>query len=547
MKAKEKYTQLVYKTLDIPPPETWSDIENNGGRKTQITIGRTVPASVKGAVVKITNTRLDQVEKLLKRDDLHYENYRYIEKENFQSFAEFKEFYKKADLSNYLNYLKNKVPKLFEFLTQEQIIVRLPIPDFWKHVYITGGTGSGKSEIIRHLIYSGFLLFHQNYKASVVVIDPHGDLIKRILQTSLLQISDELVLIDPHLKEGYTPTLNPFDIKDKSETNIDIVTQELVGVFKELLRGKSELTLQMETLLSPCIATLLRIGGRSLIDLQNFMHKDTNKDLVKRGLESPNEAHRHFFKTAFEWSNYEITKRSIFTKIQSLLNFSTFSNLITGPNTIDLEEILSKGKFVLFNLSKGELGEIASEAYGRFLIASLQALAIKRAKLPESERIPVHLFIDECQNYISPTMNKILTESRKYGLHLILAQQRIGQMPANLKDEILSNTQIKITGINGENTYSAIAKNTDLEKEELERLRKYHFFVSNKGHPSFKSEPIKIPKEDEIAEDPEFFERICTAQVENYYRPTKKQPVEAVKEAGENKRKYDPQNLPKDW
>jgi hypothetical protein len=56
--------------------------------------------------------------------------------------------------------------------------------------------------------------------------------------------------------------------------------------------------------------------------------------------------------------------------------------------------------------------------------------------------VPVHLFIDEFQNYIAPSIAEILSESRKFGLHLTMAQQYLGQrMDAEFRRGILANTR----------------------------------------------------------------------------------------------------------
>jgi hypothetical protein len=42
--------------------------------------------------------------------------------------------------------------------------------------------------------------------------------------------------------------------------------------------------------------------------------------------------------------------------------------------------------------------------------------ALKRAKIPESERKPFYLYVDEFQNYVSASFESILSEARKYRL-----------------------------------------------------------------------------------------------------------------------------------
>ena len=45
---------------------------------------------------------------------------------------------------------------------------------------------------------------------------------------------ERLVYINPLLNESYSPTINLFEITDKSEQNISKVAQIILGVFKSI-------------------------------------------------------------------------------------------------------------------------------------------------------------------------------------------------------------------------------------------------------------------------------------------------------------------------
>ena len=96
-----------------------------------------------------------------------------------------------------------------------------------------------------------------NRDSSLILMDPHGDLSEEIVNLRIsIKWKSRLVYINPYMSKKRIPTFNPFDLHDRSEENIDLLTQELVRVFKELL--PNHLSLQMEAVLTPCIATILR-------------------------------------------------------------------------------------------------------------------------------------------------------------------------------------------------------------------------------------------------------------------------------------------------
>ena len=210
------------------------------------------------------------------------------------------------------------------------------------------------------------------------------------------------------------------DWRDTGPQNIDIAAQSMVEAFKQILRNTT-LTLQMEALLIPCISVLLKRRGSTLLDLQRFMNDHRNGDLVRLGERSDNPAQRLFFRDRFFEKTFDATKASIATKIQSLLNSRTFFHLTVGESTLDIGEVLDSRSLLIFNLAKGKLGPETSEAFGRFVLALMQSAILKRAQSAKAARVPVHLFIDEFQNYIAPSIAEILSESRKFGLHLTIA------------------------------------------------------------------------------------------------------------------------------
>ena len=128
-------------------------------------------------------------------------------------------------------------------------------------------------------------------------------------------------------------------------------------------------------------------------------------------------------------------------------------------------------KLVIFNLSKGKLGVEAMPAFGKFLVAMLQGLALRREAMPEVARVPTHLIIDECHNLIAPAIEEMPKESRKYALHLTLAQQTIGdKMSSELLNTVMTNTEVKITGLNDKKCLDTMAAKTYTDPAMLYRL-----------------------------------------------------------------------------
>jgi hypothetical protein len=349
-----------------------------------------------------------------------------------------------------------------------------------QNIYITGATWMGKSELMKRLAY----MYMNIPWISLVIIDPHGDLSKEIMSLRITRREkDRLIYLDPFLSKNSTRVINPFEIYDRDENGIGLFTQELVGVFKELL--PSHLTLQMEAILTPCIATLLRSATGSLSELQRFMDDARNHDLLVQGSRSPNPNHATFFQQAFRKPEYRVTKQSIYTRIQSLLNHMAFHRLTDGKSTVNLRQCVDKGKIILLNLSQGRMWAEMSSTVGKFIIAQLTGIAMRRSDKPIFLRTPTYLLVDEFHNYMTGSISKILAETRKYGLHLVASHQSLSQLSSKwLKDSMLGNSHVKLVGGNSPTTLSTLAKEMGIPLAQLQSINKFEFMAqSGNGKP----------------------------------------------------------------
>jgi len=65
--------------------------------------------------------------------------------------------------------------------------------------------------------------------------------------------------------------------------------------------------------------------------------------------------------------------------------------------------------------------------------------AMSRADIPAEERSPFYLYVDEFQNFATDSFATILSEARKYGLNLTVANQYISQMSEEVRNAVFGN------------------------------------------------------------------------------------------------------------
>jgi TraM recognition site of TraD and TraG len=115
-----------------------------------------------------------------------------------------------------------------------------------------------------------------------------------------------------------------------------------------------------------------------------------------------------------------------------------------AESTINFRAGMDARKIFLIKLSKGLLSERGARFLGMLLTSRLFAAALSRADTAPHLRVPCHVYLDEFQNLVSPAIEGMLAESRKYGLRLTLANQNLAQLPSDLSQSVLTNCGTKI-------------------------------------------------------------------------------------------------------
>ena len=402
----------------------------------------------------------------------------------------------------------NTLPILDPF--EDNFYTLLPKEERYKHTYITGQSGSGKSELLKTLLIKDI----ERNDISIILLDPHGDLALDLAK--MVKDKERLILIDPSLDASKTPTINLFELENKSKENVIKVSKMISSVIKSI-NSDENFSGSMEDVIDNCIPILLRKESSDFFELHRFMNDNRNTELVELGKRSPSNLEKEFFQDEFKSSKQ--SRDAVKRRVKKLLNDSIFSNLMNGKNTINLEkEMNTKGKIIIFRIPKSKMLD-TYKYYAKFILGLIQIIALKRADSPEISRVHTHLYIDEFHNFITPTIEEILTESRKYKLFLNLAHQSISQLKSSdLKDIILSNTNVKIIGNNSNKTLEAINKTLNQKLEDVEKLQVGEFYIKagNKDLIKVKNSERLLDNKEDI--NSEKWNESIEYQLENYYR-----------------------------
>lgn len=303
--------------------------------------------------------------------------------------------------------------------------------DRMRHMYILGKTGVGKSTLM-------YNMFMQDVEAGngCCIVDPHGDLVEEILKNFPKNRVNDLVILDP------TDLTFPFafNILDSSLIDSkDLVVAGVIDVFKKLY-GFSWGP-RMEYILRNALMVLVEAKGQTLLSLQRFLvEEDFRRQLVKQ-VQDP------IVKKFWEEEFAALDKKSktefvapILNKVGQFMSVSYIRNILGQVKSkVDFFWMMNKQKVVLIKLPKGQLGEENATLLGSMMLTFLQLQVMRRQSLASEDRKSFYLYVDEFQNFATSSFEVLLSEARKYGLGLIVANQFLSQLEESIREALLGN------------------------------------------------------------------------------------------------------------
>lgn len=297
-----------------------------------------------------------------------------------------------------------------------------------RHMYVIGGTGSGKTTKLQYEIVQDM-----NNGKGVAIIDPHGDMAETILHQVPPERIQDVVYFNPDDLE-YPIGLNLLELIPNLKGNEllrekDIITENVVSIFRKIFSEDDSGGHRIEYVLRNTIHTALTVEGATLFTILKLLQNNTFRKEVIKKLEDED--------LIDFWKN-ELGKAGDMQKVKMAagitakigrFNANASARLILSQkkSTIDFEDIMDSGKILICNFSKGLLGEDVAELFGIAILAKLQLASLRRARVAQSERRAFYLYVDEFQNFATPSFVQLLSEARKYRLFLTIAEQSTSQ------------------------------------------------------------------------------------------------------------------------
>ena len=361
-----------------------------------------------------------------------------------------------------------------------------------RHVYIIGQTGAGKSGLLELFALSD--IFHSQGYA---IIDPHGDFAINNMKFIPGSRLNDVVYFNP-ADTAYPLGFNPLEVTNPNQkTNI---SSEVIGVLKRMF-GDSWGP-RLEYILRYTILALLDRPETTMLDITRML---TDKNFRKETLGYCRDTVvLQFWNVEFaSWNDKFVAEAvaPVLNKVGAFTANPIIRNIIGQPkSTFNIRQIMDEGKILIVNLSKGLIGEDNAAILGSFLVTKIQLAAMSRSDIPDiRDRRPFYLYVDEFQNFATDSFATILSEARKYGLNLTVANQYISQMNETVRDAVFGNVGTMISFRVSADDAPILAKQFEPNFEAVDLLQMHNrnfvinMVIGGEKTPAFSARTLELP------------------------------------------------------
>jgi hypothetical protein len=317
----------------------------------------------------------------------------------------------------------------------------------FRHVYVIGQTGTGKSTLLARMALCDIAAGR-----GVAVLDPHGSLNDEILARIPADRIGDVVIVD--VGDTEYPIGFNFLRLDESDPHAYVLARDLLidelyayvrrtysfvpesmgPVFESHFRGMLALLLGASPPREPYIPNLMlfRPLYSSPAFLQAMFDSRRGQDpVIDDFVAEVARVHPHSEHSLQNIASY------ITSKVNRFISDTSLRNMTCQSRMLDMARIVAERRVLLFYLRRGRFGEYASGLLASQVVSRLRDVVMRRGA--DSGGPPFYVYVDEFQTFADDRIAELLSEARKFGLSLTLAHQFAGQLPSGVLRAVTGN------------------------------------------------------------------------------------------------------------
>jgi Type IV secretion-system coupling protein DNA-binding domain len=306
----------------------------------------------------------------------------------------------------------------------------LPLTERRKHLAVLGKSGFGKTTIALRLLRDDL-----REGRGLCVLGSEAELFRDWLLPLVPPArAPEVILFRPADPEC-TLTWNPLSLYLGDDRAL--AAGELFAIFKRAV-GEVSIGARADAILSSAFSVLM---GRSAATLWSVVRLLEDEQYRANVIAETNDPYlRDFWTKTFP--GYPPTAGlPLVNRLNQFLRLPQLRASLCHPvSSFSIREALASKRILFFDVSG--LDSDATKLLGQMLLSKFQLELMRREKIREEERAPVHVFLDEFHVFADSaegTWRELLARGRRYGLGLHLLTQHPNQLSKALQHEIFGN------------------------------------------------------------------------------------------------------------
>ena len=360
--------------------------------------------------------------------------------------------------------------------------IHIALPDRFRHIFICGATGTGKSTLLVNMIVQDIL---NGY--GLCFIDPKGDAIEEVLMRVPECRVKDVILIDPANYEKVVG-LNFLEIprKELSDAQLNAMKEVIVADLIALMRQQTQIWGErfgriFETLIRAILDFNEKVPEEeqlTFLDLYVLLTDDEIRNKFAETVEDP--IIREYLLKVNEMPQ-EVMEPVIRRLNDWVMNKIARQIVTHRSSSFDFREAIDSNKIILVRVPKGEVGNTIMQLVGTTILSKLWAAAKSRVNQRPDERKPFFLYVDEFSNFAfeGSTFDEILSEARAFRFGLVLATQYPSQLSPKVMEAVYSNcgTIIAFNPQNPKDASVLVKRYPNVRVEDFLSLGLYRAFV----------------------------------------------------------------------
>ena len=315
------------------------------------------------------------------------------------------------------------------------------------HLYVAK-TRMGKSTLMQHVVAHKLKAKAMGQDDdAIIVVDPHSDLVRSLLNLVPKEIVDQVYLIDLSDDERVAG-INLLDTHLFPDR--DRATDNVVQVVKNLWEQWGP---RMQSILEHTLKSLYEANRHPSVrpdrqyTILDGLHLLSDESFRKRALSKVSDPYlvRWWARDFREW--HRQYRADAVAPVQTRLAYyasSKRARAILGQpaSTLDLYDIVRGGRVLFVNTAQGQVGRDVAALVGGTLLNLVDGVIRSQEALPAQERKRVTVVVDEMQAIPGADYEAMLSELGKFGASFVMATQsltRLEDLSRTLRETVFSN------------------------------------------------------------------------------------------------------------